>query len=146
MQNIPGKFRKDGSEYGYNCRGVLLPDNGIWTDVDFSQIEPRALGYLSGDREMAYIFSQPKYLPDGSRNPEADVHGQAAEAMDIIRRLGKVFNLAMTYGGTDRTLMEATGIRDKNKIQAYRVLWSRKFPQAADWIESNQEFGLRYGY
>ncbi|MFA5384134.1 MAG: DNA polymerase, partial [Eubacteriales bacterium] len=143
MQNIPGKFSKTGVENDYNCRGMLLPDSGVWADIDFSQVEPRALAYLSGDREMRWIFSQPKFLPDGAKNPDADIHGQVATFMDVTRKLGKVINLAMTYGATDETLMETARIRDKHRAAELRTMWGRKFPQAMDWINSTQQQALR---
>ena len=145
MQNIPGKFRKDGTEYPYNCRGCLLPDTGMWTDVDLEQVEPRVLAYLSGDKDMNYIFSQPKYLPDGSRNPDGDIHLQVANFMGIDRRLGKTIDLAMTYGATDETLMDESGIRSRGRIQQLKRMWAEKFPMAWDWIESRQEDALRTG-
>jgi len=145
MQNIPGRFRKDGSENVYNCRGILLPDSGIWTDADWEQLEPRVLAHLSDDKEMQYIFSLPKYNPDGSRNEEADIHLQVAMFMNIARKLGKTINLAMTYGATDETLMEQSGIKSLPRVRQLREMWGRKFPQAMDWIESRQEDALRTG-
>lgn len=145
MQNIPGPYRKDGTPYPCNCRGILLPDNEVWTDVDWEQLEPRVLGYLSDDREMQHIFSLPKYNPDGSRNEDADIHLQVAIFMDITRRLGKTVNLAMAYGATDETLMEHSGIRSKERVGQLRDMWGRKFPQAMDWIDSRQEDALRTG-
>ena len=146
MQNIPGKYRKDGSLYPYNCRGCLLPDSGTWTDVDWEQLEPRALGYLSGDREMTHIFEQPKYKPDGNRNEEGDIHFQVASFMGIDRKLGKIVNLAMTYGATDETLMEQSNIRSRERVKQLRHMWGQKFPEAMDWIESRQEDALRTGF
>jgi len=143
MQNIPGKFRKDGSEHPCNCRGILLPDNEVWTDVDWEQLEPRVLGYLSGDKEMQYIFSLPKFNSDGSRNENADIHLQVANFMNVERRLGKTVNLAMTYGATDETLMEHSGIRSPERVRQLRIMWGKKFPQAMDWIDSRQEDALR---
>jgi len=145
MQNIPGKVRKDGTPYPVNCRGILLPDTGTWTDTDFSQVEPRVLAYLSGDKEMSYILSQPKYLPDGSKNPAADIHGQAAEFMGINRKLGKIINLAMTYGATDQTIMETAQLRDMSIARRLREAWGRKFPEAWDWIEAVQNESVRTG-
>ena len=143
MQNIPGMYAKTGELNDYNCRGMLLPDSGTWTDTDFSQVEPRSLAYLSGDREMQWIFGQPKFLPDGSKNPDADIHGQVATFMDVPRKVGKVINLSMTYGATDETLMETAKIRDKRRASELRIMWGRKFPQAMDWILSVQEQALR---
>jgi len=145
MQNIPGKYKKDGTLYPYNCRGVLLPDTEVWTDLDLSQVEPRALAYLSQDREMMHIFSLPPRLPDGERNPDADIHGQVAEFMGITRKLGKTVNLAMTYGATDETLMETAGIKDKRRASQLREMWFQKFPQAGDYIKTCQEEAVRYG-
>jgi len=145
MQNIPGKFRKDGSKYEFNCRGILLPDSGVWTDMDWQQLEPRVLAYLSGDKEMQHIFSLPKYKPDGSRNEEADIHLQVAVFMGVERRMGKLINLAMSYGATDITLMEHSGIKNVNRVRQLREMWGKKFPQAIDWIDSRQEDALRTG-
>lgn len=145
MQNVPGKYRKDGSIYPINCRAIFEPDNGLWTDVDWEQLEPRILAYLSGDKEMQYIFSQPKYNPDGSRNQEGDIHLQVAMWMNIDRKLGKTINLAMTYGATDDALMEQSGIRSKERVGNLRYQWGKKFPEAMDWIQSRQEDALRTG-
>ncbi len=145
MQNIPGKYAKDGNLNTFNCRGILLPDSSTWTDVDLEQVEPRALGYLSGDKEMAYIFSQPKYNPDGSRNEEADIHLQVAIFMGTERRVGKTVNLAMTYGATDQTIMETAKIRSIGRASQLRTMWGQKFPQAMDYIEATQEQALRTG-
>ena len=81
MQNIPGA----GSRLGINARGFLAPDTGTWSDMDFSQLELRILAYLSQDREMLHIFSQPRYLPDGRSNPEADIHQRTADFLGMER-------------------------------------------------------------
>jgi len=145
MQNIPGKFRKDGTAYPFNCRGILIPDSGTWTDADWSQLEPRCLAYLSGDKEMEYIFSLPRYLDDGSRNEQADIHLQVANFMGVTRRIGKTVNLAMTYGATDDTLMEQSGIKNITRVRQLKEMWGRKFPEAMDWINSRQDDALRTG-
>lgn len=145
MQNIPGKYRKDGTEYPVDCRSLLIPDTGTWSDADWEQLEPRTLAYLSGDREMQYIFSLPKFNPDGTKNLEADIHGQVAQFMGIPRKLGKTINLAMTYGATIETLMEQSGIRNRNHVVNLKKMWGQKFPQAMDWIEGRQEDALRTG-
>lgn len=145
MQNIPGKYAKDGSLNQINCRAILLPDSGVWTDTDWRQLEPRVLGYLSGDKEMQYIFSLPELNPDGTKNEAADIHLQVANFMGITRRLGKLINLAMTYGATDQTLMENAGIRDIGRIKQLRMMWGQKFPGAMDYIESVQHDSLITG-
>ncbi len=143
MQNIPGGYRKDGTPYPCDCRSVLLPDSGVWTDMDWQQLEPRVLAYLSGDKEMQHIFSLPKRHPDGSKNEEADIHLQVAVFMNVTRKLGKTINLAMTYGATDETLMEHLNIRNPHRVRQLREMWGKKFPEALDWIDSRQEDALR---
>jgi len=143
MQNIPGKFSQKGIQNAHNCRGILLPDSGTWTSVDLEQVEPRALAYLSGDREMAHIFSQPKYNPDGTRNEEGDIHLQVAIFMSVHRRIGKTMNLAMTYGASDQTLAEHSGIGNVYRASQLREMWNHKFPEAADYIQSKQEEAFR---
>jgi DNA polymerase I-like protein with 3'-5' exonuclease and polymerase domains len=141
MQNIPPK-KKDSR----NFRGMFLPDNGIWTDMDNSQVELRELGYLSGDREMNYIFSLPLYLPDGSKNIDADIHQQTANATAVDRNKAKNGNFAFVYGATEQTLMETLGTNDLQAVREWTGLWSIKFPQAWDWIHDVQEFGVNHGY
>ncbi len=143
MQNIPGGYRKDGTPYPCDCRSVLLPDSGVWTDMDWQQLEPRVLAYLSGDKEMQHIFSLPKHHPDGSKNEEADIHLQVAVFMNVTRKLGKTINLAMTYGATDETLMEHLSIKNPHRVRQLREMWGKKFPEAMDWIDSRQEDALR---
>ncbi len=138
MQNIPGKFTQQGILNTFNCRGILLPDSGMWTDVDLEQVEPRALAYLSGDREMSYIFEQPKYNHDGSKNEDADIHLQVAIFMNVHRRIGKTVNLSMTYGASDQTLADTAKVHI-HRAAEFRLMWGRKFPQAWDYIISKQE-------
>ncbi len=138
MQNIPGKYSKAGLLNTHNCRSILLPDSGTWTDVDFAQVEPRALAYLSGDREMTHIFSQPKYNEDGTINEDADIHLQVAIFMGVARRVGKTTNLAMTYGASDNTLADET-LTSAYRAHQLKEMWAHKFPQAWDFIQSKQE-------
>lgn len=132
MQNIPGKPNEP------NPRNMLLPDSAIFTDWDFSQLELRILAYLSGDKEMQYIFSLPTLNPDGTKNREASIHAQTEDFMGIPYKIAKNFNFALTYGGDDNTLAQTANIRDKGLVARLRKLWAAKFPQAWDWIEACQ--------
>lgn len=134
MQNIP-----QGEP-----RGIFLPDSGIWTDMDFSQLELRILAYLSGDREMQYIFSLPRFNPDGSMNEEADIHQQTANFMGIMRRIAKNVGFAMIYGATDETIAETAGIRDIGRARKLKESWFEKYPQAGDWIQAVQGQAINY--
>lgn len=128
MQNIPKG----------EPRGIFLPDNEVWTDMDFSQVELRVLAYLSQDREMLHIFSLPQYNEDGTKNLEADIHQQTANFMDILRDLAKNVNFAMIYGATDQTIAETAHIRSVARAGQLKEIWFEKFPQASDWIQAVQ--------
>ena len=136
LQNIPQG----------EARNIFLPDNGMWSDTDFSQLELRVLAYLSGDREMQYIFSLPKLNPDGTPNEEADIHQQSANFLGIRRRIAKNVNFSFIYGGTDETIAETAGIRDVRRAAQLKAMWFQKFPQAADWIQSVQGQAIEYPY
>lgn len=145
MQNLPGK--DSPNRISLNVREVLVPDSGVWTDVDFSQLELRILAFLSGDREMQYIFSLPTYLPDGSKNPEADIHQKTADFIKIPRKIAKNVGFAMVYGGTDQTLMETAHIRDLRRCSELRSGWFQLYPEAGSYIQQrlrDVELGATY--
>lgn len=130
MQNIPG-IKSLG---GVNVRAMFLPDTGIWTDMDFSQVELRVIAYLSQDKEMLHVYEI-----------EGDIHQLVADFMDIDRSVAKNVDFAMIYGGTDQCIAETAHIRSKDRAKQLKEMWFAKFPQAGDWIRSVQEEGLRTG-
>jgi len=125
MQNIP-----KGS-----AREIFVPENGCFTDVDFSQIELRVLANVSGDIEMQYIF-----------DTDGDIHQETADFLGIPRRISKNVNFAMIYGATDNTIAETAHIRDINKARELKQMWFDKWRGAGDWIQTQQEEALRHPY
>ena len=117
-------------------RGIFIPDTGVWTDMDFSQVELRILAYLSQDKEMMHIFNLPPFLPDGSKNPKADIHQTTADFLNIDRRFAKNVNFALVYGATDETLMETAHIRSIERARQLRQNVFQLFTGVGDWIES----------
>ena len=125
LQNIPpGK-----------PRNIFLPDSGVFTDMDFGQIELRVLAYLSGDKEMQYIFET-----------GGDIHQATADFLNIPRRPSKNVNFAMIYGATDETLMETAHIRSLSRAKQLKEMWFRKYKEAGDYIQIVQEDALRNPY
>jgi len=123
MQNLPGVK----THASINCRGMIIPDSGTWTDFDFSQLELRILAYLSQDREMLHLYET-----------GGDIHQIVADYLGIIRKTAKNVSFAMIYGGTDQTIMETAGIRSIQKAGQMKEMWFNLFPQAGDWILSEQ--------
>jgi len=120
MQNIPGK-RSDI----VNCRNILLPDNGIWTDMDWQQLELRVLAYLSQDKEMLHIYET-----------GGDIHQTTAEFLNIDRSFAKNVNFALIYGATDETLMETAHIRSLDRARQLKESMFQLFTGVGDWIEA----------
>jgi len=123
LQNIPPQIRS-----------MFLPDSGTFTDADFSQIELRILAYMSGDREMQYIFES-----GGS------IHQATAEFMNIPYKRAKNVGFGMIYGATVETVMETAKTNDKRLAQRFIEDWSRKYRDAWNWIQFQQEQGLLNG-
>ena len=120
------------------ARNMYLPDNGIFSDVDYSQAELRILAHISQDREMLHIFSQPEFL-NGEKNAAADIHQQTANFIGIDRRPSKNVNFALVYGATAQTIMETAGITSIQKAVDLMDKWGQLFPEAWDWINTVQE-------
>jgi DNA polymerase-1 len=125
MQNIPAG----------EPRGVFIPDDGVWTDIDFSQVELRTLAYLAGDREMQYIFES-----------GGDIHQYTADFLGIERKLAKNTNFAIIYGATDETLAETAGIRNIARARELKERWFRLYVEAGDWAQERQLKALEYPY
>jgi len=125
LQNIPKG----------EVRNMFLPDSGIWTDADFSQIELRVLAYVSGDREMQYIYES-----------GGDIHQTTADFLGIPRRPSKNVNFSMIYGATDETIMETAHIKSLSRAKQLKKMWFEKYKEAGDWIQTMQEEALRNPY
>ncbi len=146
LQNIPSKGSVSDPEG--EVRGCFLPDHTIWTDMDFSQLELRILAHISGDPTMQYIFQQPPFLPDGSRNIQADLHQQTADFLGIPRKIAKNVGFAMVYGATPQTLMETANIKDIHQAERLINMWFDKYPVAGGWIAEiqRQTYNDPYAY
>jgi len=117
MQNIPKG----------EPRGIFLPDSGIFTDWDFSQVELRTLAHVSGDREMQYVFES-----------GGDIHQTTSDFMGILRGLAKNVNFAMIYGATDETIADTAKIRSIQRAKQLKEMWFAKYREAGDWIQTVQ--------
>ncbi len=123
MQNIPGIK----SPTRLNARAMFLPDTGMWTDMDFSQLELRILAYKSNDREMLGIFER-----------NEDIHQYTADFLGVKRDpIAKSTSYCMIYGGTDQTMAETAHVPIQRARQL-RDAWFNLYPQAADYIQTIQ--------
>ena len=124
MQNIPPELRS-----------MFVPDNGVFTDWDASQLELRILANISGDRAMAEIYET-----------GGDIHQHTADFMGIDRRPAKNVNFAMVYGATDQTIAETAHITSIRRAHELKERWFDAYPDAGLWIIEQQRVGVTEGY
>lgn len=135
----------------YRCCFVSQPGYHM-IGSDFSGQELCIAAALSGDPLMCNILSQPEKLPDGSKNPDADLHSIAANGMfpevtvaEIAagakdakgmkyRDYGKILNFSTIYGKTAEGYAKDWGIpvNDARKILKG---YAKKFSVLWDWLE-----------
>lgn len=115
-------------------RCMFVPDSGVFTDADYSQIELRVLAHFSQDKEMLHIFET-----------GGDIHTNTAIFMNISRKLAKNVNFGMIYGATAWTLMDTAQIKHKARAEELLYDWFMQYREAGYWIQEQQERGLRDG-
>jgi len=137
LQNIPKRVEKGAAP---TVRGMFIPDNGMFTRIDASQIELRILAHLSQDRHMLDVL----YDPNG------DIHADTMKAMSLHGEVGRIysktFNFAMIYGGNEYTVADNIGTSDIPRVRRNMELWMNTYPQAAQWMVVQQEEGLANGW
>lgn len=136
IQNIPGADADSGDP---GARFMLVPNSGTFTTGDFAKEHMFILAQLSQDRKLLEVL----YDPDPKRS---DVHQLTADLIHTSRKIAKVVNYAMPYGGTAETISENGKIRDKDFCEHLLESWFRAYPGAADWIKYAQREGMRTGW
>ncbi|KKM68843.1 hypothetical protein LCGC14_1456820 [marine sediment metagenome] len=142
MQNIPGA----NSPTGTNARDIFMPDSGVFTTGDFSQEHLRIIAYVSQDREMLRVYAEPPTLPDGSRNPDGDIHTKTARELGIGRPLARTINYAIPYGATAKAISINAKIRDIKRCSSFLDKWFETYRDAGEWIRGAQTEGMRTGW
>jgi DNA polymerase I len=131
LQNIPKKSERGDMP---TIRSMFLPDSGMITLADASQIELRVLAKMSGDERMMSVFDS-----------GGDLHEDTARGVGASRDLAKTFNYALVFNAVIETISENTGI-PVDVVTHIADRWAETYPQAWAWIQEQQEEGLRCGY
>ena len=130
-QNIP-EFARD----------IFAPDNGVWTWMDFNQLETRILAAISQDPVMlaayargddAHWVTQQALWPGTSRDDKGH------------RLLAKTLNHAMAYRAQDFTLSKHTKI-PISTCRNYRLKWQETYPDVERWQLQVVEGGWEHGW
>ena len=122
-----------------SIRGMFIPDDGMFTRLDASQIELRILAHLSQDERMLSIYQS-----------GGDIHADTERAVfgteGPNRIAAKTFNFAQIYGAKVGTVAHQIGSKDYAKVSKLIQAWREAYSGAAHWITQQQEDGLRQGY
>lgn len=151
------KAGKDIYTVSYRCCFVAR-EGYAFIDSDFSGQELCIVAAMSEDTRMCHILSQPEKLPDGSKNPDSDLHSIAANGMfpqysvaDIangctnekgekIRDFGKVINFATIYGKTKEGYAKDWNISTREADKILKGYFAT-FPGLKAWLDRVTEIG-----
>lgn len=134
LQNIPKKVEQD-MKFAPPIRSIFMPDDDVFTRMDFSQIELRILAYLAEDRKMLSVFAE-----------GGDIHSATQEALGTSRELAKSFNFGVAYGADVPTLADSIGTSNLEMVARLRTRWMETYAGVARWIVVQHYEGLRDGY
>ncbi len=148
--NLQQAHKRD-IERGRMLRGGFIPDDGmIFGEVDYSQCEPRLLGY----------YSRCKVLLDGYRNdPDFDAHTGVTRDMykskgyddwdakkkKEYREFGKRINQTLLTGGGKGVIVERYGADPREVDQQYRDYF-RAMPEVRAFQQRSSSLFKHRGY
>jgi DNA polymerase-1 len=120
LQNIPGgDFRKM----------FIAPPGKSLIKLDYSQMELRALAYLSNDRAMLEAFGSGT---DFHRTTAAMLFGE--EQADEKRKIAKAINFGIIFGRHSTSLAREMGVFPM-EAEAFMQRYKNLFWEAAKWSE-----------
>ncbi len=129
VQNIPPAVRE-----------IFAPDSGIWTWMDWSQIEMRIFAHLTQDPVMVDAYATGK-----------DIHAITQQALwpgsdplnESIRTRAKSFNFAMIYFASVYTLSDTFNL-PRDVCSGYRNSWLNRYHVAHEWMIAQIASNLPY--
>ena len=133
LQNIP-KNAERASDDIHAVRSAFVPDYGMFTSMDKSQVELRILAELSGDTAMKDLFSR-----------DEDIHQWVVDRTGLSRTLAKNLNYGIVYGGDVQTISNFLGMADLHQVQDLMDMYAQLFPQAWQWFEYQESTGVSTG-
>lgn len=139
LQNIPIRM-----ELGRLIRKAFLPAKGcVFTDADYSQIELRVLGHMSGDEMLiqAYREAQDIHAITASQV----FHVPFEEVTPLQRRNAKAVNFGIVYGISSFGLSQDLSIT-KKEAEGYIKRYFETYPGIKTFLDGLVEQAKRDGY
>lgn len=135
LQNLP-----------YPARGLIVaPAGKIIIGIDYSQIEPRVLSHISGDKHLQepYLSGKDLYSTLASRVFKVPIEecGDGSK----YRKMMKIGLLAVMYGTSTFTLSKQLGI-PVEEAEKFIADFMETYPEVADFIERTHAMADTEGY
>lgn len=121
-------------------RAVITEPGRRFISVDYSSVEPRVMAALSGDERMTAAILRGDDLHDLTA---ASIYGPGFTKGQ--RKVAKVVQLAVAYGGGAKTIAAQTGLTVP-AAQAAVKGYKRTYPKLARYIRDLQGKVIRDGY
>lgn len=140
LQNLPVK-----GDIGRQIRKAIIPCNSddLIVSFDYSQIELRILGHLSGDARLIEAF---KNNEDIHTTTAALIYGlKQSEVNSRLRETAKRINFGIIYGLSSFGLSRDLGISPE-EADTFMKEYFIRYPGVADYIQSQIEKAKEYGY
>lgn len=135
LQNLPKDARKL----------IVAPEGKLILGIDFSQIEPRILAHITGDKEFRrpYLEGTDLYSTLASKTFKKPIEecGDGSK----YRKMMKTGLLATMYGTSNFTLAQQLGITIE-EAEDFIQDFLHAYPVVANWINSVHNFVDESGY
>lgn len=156
---LHGEFKQSGTATGrfsssnpnlqnlpYPARGLIVaPAGKIIIGIDYSQIEPRVLSHISGDKHLQepYLTGKDLYSTLASRVFKVPIEecGDGSK----YRKMMKTGLLAVMYGTSTFTLSKQLGI-SVEEAEKFIADFMETYPEVADFIERTHAMADTEGY
>ena len=139
LQNIPIR-----TELGRQIRDAFVPGEGcVLLSADYSQVELRVLGHLSGDPGLISAFEAKK---DVHRQTASEIFGTPESDVTYEQRsAAKAINFGLMYGMGAFRLARDLGI-SRPMAQDYIDRYFERFSRVRQFIDDTLESGRDLGY
>ncbi|MBQ9267170.1 MAG: DNA polymerase I [Clostridia bacterium] len=139
LQNIPIR-----TELGKELRKIFIaPENYIFIDADYSQIELRVLAHISQDAKMIEAFNNDKDIHAATASQVFDV--PLEEVTKQMRSEAKAVNFGIVYGISDFGLATNLGTSRK-KAKSYIDKYFREYPNIKAYMDGSVKKCKELGY
>lgn len=135
LQNLPKEARKM----------IVAPEGKLILGIDYSQIEPRILAHITGDKEFSrpYLEGTDIYATLASKTFKVPI--EKCGDGSTYRKAMKMGLLATMYGTSTFTLGQQIGI-SQAEAEAFIADFLSAYPVVKGWIESIHDFVDKEGY